>query len=90
MSDIMPGDLILFTQESAGVSANAFGTEHQLEFGFESGPYCNICAGEIGILLKKSFYEELGDFICEILIGSEIFYDVSSKDLQKILPAPAI
>ena len=46
-------------------------------------PTTIICAGEIGLVLQTQYYEEVG-FLCEVLIGSEVFFDVPKSKFQII------
>ena len=80
--EISRGDLVVFTDNCSGVSQKFCGGYVQLQFGFHDSPFANIMAGETGILLNKSYYEEVGEYFCEILIGSEVFFDISSEYLE--------
>lgn len=90
METINSGDLVIFTDNCSGVSQKFCNGYVQMHFGFHNDPFANIMAGETGILLKKSYYEEVGECFCEILIGSEVFFDISSKFLEKVLPTPTV
>ena len=46
-------------------------------------PTAIINAGEIGLVLSVEYYHEIGT-LCEILIGSEIFFDVPRSKFQII------
>tara|TARA_B100000214_G_scaffold369809_1_gene343462 strand:+ start:612 stop:854 length:243 start_codon:yes stop_codon:yes gene_type:complete len=49
-------------------------------------PTSMISPGEVGILIKSQFYDEVGD-LCEVLIGDLIFLDIPSEKFE-ILPTP--
>jgi len=44
-------------------------------------PTSVINAGEIGLLLKAQYCEEVGT-LCEILVGNDIFYDVPGRKIE--------
>jgi hypothetical protein len=48
----------------------------------------DIYPGEIGVLLSKAFYEDVG-CLCEVLIGSIVFFDVPMNKIEK-LPTPTV
>ena len=79
------GDLIQFIENCSAISMIFAAAGN---FQVPLWPTSNIQAGEIGMLLKSQYYNEMGT-LCEVLIGQEIFFDVPRVKFEK-LPAPAM
>jgi hypothetical protein len=73
---MISGDLVQFIENCGAVSnVSPFNQAQINRAQIPLWPSTRIQAGEIGILLKSQYYEELGT-LCEVLIGREIFFDI--------------
>ena len=77
------GDLIKFI-DSCGAIMIESSRCHQMPL----WPTVNINAGEIGVLLKIEFCNEIG-CLCEVLVGKDIFFDVPAAKIEKLFTSTA-
>ena len=75
------GDLIQFTDNCGAI---AMTSEPSTRVQMPLWPTSFISAGEIGVLLKSQYFEELGT-LCEVLIGSDIFFDIPRTKIKLVI-----
>ena len=71
------GNLIQFTDNCKAISMDKYSNQIPI------WPTANIDAGEIGILLKSQYCEEIGT-LCEVLIGHYVFFDVPRDKFELV------
>jgi len=81
---VIAGELVRFIESCGALLAdNNMSTQVHLPFVSH-----HIAVGEVGIVLKKDYYEEIGD-LYEILIGNSIFWDIPSEKIERLPTATA-
>jgi len=77
------GDLIQFIDSCTVLTLEYISEKNPVQMPLWPSAY--ISAGEIGVVLKTEYFDEIGD-LCEVLIGNCVFLDVPQAKIER-LPA---